>query len=96
MIGSTCSDNIGLKFTNNRKKFLRLERAMAKRLSKRNVEDKPHKGDVLAHNTVSIEELISREYKERPECGSKHETCSCYKEGRCDGIFSAFCCEYED
>lgn len=73
---------------------------MAKSLSKKKilsiVDEKPRKGDVLAHRTVSIEKLISSEFKERPECGSKYKTCSCYKNGRCDGIFSAFCCEYED
>ena len=57
---------------------------------------KPPKRDVLAHRTVSIEKILRQEASERPECGPRYKTCSCYIEGRCDGIFSAFCGEYED
>ena len=72
---------------------------MSKKSRKKNaldVDDSPRKKDVLAHRTVSLEVLRNHEESERPECGSRCKTCCYYLIGKCDGIFSAFCREYED
>ena len=60
------------------------------------VDDPPRKKDVLSRRTISLEALRDHEESKRPECGSRCITCYYYLIRKCDGIISAFCCDYED